>query len=287
MAGYRINLYWMDGIAKSPNLATLCSILNKKQKTFDFVFHPNRLLKFPKGTPYGKKHSYEHKQYYDLLKGEAGGYKIGITQIPLEDNCFNHQDVSDKNNLMGLVTLKDMKTFNVSGRNEYQYLSYLIVCVTVCMVMREDLELGHEKNNFCLFDPCLGKESLKDSIQSPFICGDCIDKINSKSDINGDFLRDTLSLLKYVEKDNKSDIIFKTLTMPFMSIPYVFILDNVVSLIIRLVRNSTSTIDVYGESNGSTQVEYLSGFEGWLIGLAVLFVLLIVCIRFYKYHKGK
>jgi hypothetical protein len=260
----KIALFCVNDFALKTELDKLCKKMNKKQKHRSFEFFVSNVpLVFPDGTKMEDKHNYSHAQHFSLLKQKQGKYKIGITQNAITENCFNAQDISNTNNLVGIVTTDDMEKFNVKGRSKRQYLAYLVLCVTICLLAGEDLEEGHEikPDGLCLFDPCRGRDKLTRCLKEPHICRECLAHLDNNGLLSNEQIEDAKSILKFVKHKSFKEAFMSTVSMRYMGLLFGFLINNG----ILLTANQMGVNIV------------LNGLEWWIMGVGTgLFALLTI-----------
>jgi hypothetical protein len=260
----KIALFCVNNFTLKTELDKLCKEMNKKQRHRSFEFFVSDIpLVFPDGTKMEDKHNYSHAQHFSLLKQKEGKYKIGITQDAITANCFNAQDISNPNNLVGIVTTDDIEKFNVKGRSECQYLAYLVLCVTICLLANEDLESSHEnkQDKYCLFDPCRGRDKLTSCLKVPHICKECLAHLDNNELLSKEQIEDAEAILEFVKQKSLNEALSSTVNMRYMGLLLGVLINNGILLTANQVGANIT----------------LNGLEWWIMGAGTgLFTLLTI-----------
>ncbi len=165
-------------------LARLTDRLNRLQKIFHYEpFSPG--IDLPR--KYDLKHIYSDKVYYSAIEKALYrtdyNYCIGITNERLQESSFNRHD---HNRGTGVITIADAEGFTPWDKTINQYLAYLILCESYCLVGKKHYE--HSPRRFCLFDECHDLKDLVKCLQRPHICNKCKKRLMQRfeqSDIEG------------------------------------------------------------------------------------------------------
>jgi hypothetical protein len=152
-------------IPRSTSLEKIARKLNALQNTFHFSF----LVKITALGEFDLLHGYKDGRFLgfvkDHLRGTEYRYGIGITHMPLlEHDAFNRHD---QEHGRGVITFYNYKKYIPPSRDLEQYLAYLTLCETFCLVGKTHFE--HKLKEACLFDMCLEKEDLRDCLTRPEI----------------------------------------------------------------------------------------------------------------------
>jgi len=236
----------MGEIISHNELNDLCAKLNKVQEfgSFEFIAQKNHL---PLPIHKDDLHGFTNQQLFDVLKKQENfPYKIGITHLPLEGDCFNVQDI---NNGIAIITLNDIEKYNPNEKNKIQYLSYLTICAALCLVCEVDFEDQH-KENYCLFDFCIEKSTLTKCLEKSYICDECLDKIATILQ-KGNYKTDIELILKYV----RHQMINKTIFLSYCSKE---------TDLADAVDNAFSNIDGLQVTRYTRDVEYRDSFKEFM-----------------------
>ena len=263
----RIVLFCVEDVVEKQELEKLVSYLNNKQRhgSMEFVVHDNRVSM--RGTM-DADHSYSHAQYFAKMKEEDGTYKIGITHAPLEGACFNAQDITNPTNLVGIITTEDTERYKLESQSRYQYLAFLVLCVSLCLVAKRDFEAGHQRNR-CLFDYCYDRNDLTESLKDPHFCLVCLDLIDNQNALEEAIKEDAEAILKFIAQKSKWRNMLSTLSMRYMSLLYGLILKDFVMWVLHQFDNKIA----------------LNGFEWWVIGMSGGIVAFFVFVRLFISKK--
>jgi hypothetical protein len=153
-------------------------------------------------------------------------YAICVVSEELEDSSFNKHNKDDwtedgtkdeatKDMGLGVITIQDYKMYSPAATKLEQYLAFLILCESFCIVSRHHIE--HSERKFCLFDLCHDKKDLITSIMRAFIHDQCIEDLLSFG-FNEEDIAEANKILAYVRKPNTSAILLKWLNDPRISI---------------------------------------------------------------------
>lgn len=249
-------LRWTEGLSDK-ELTQLCSILNKNQKHESFRFVPyDNSLRFPPTR--GVDHIYTYDQLYKVIKETKTfiKHRVGIISMPLVGACFNKQSVSEH---VGVVTLHDVEEYKIKELSTRKYLSYLVLCVAMCLVTDLDLEEDHVPNK-CLFDFCGEKKTFRECLSKPLICPSCLEKLSEKLDNNE--IADMKSIFKYATRKNFFAVLWATIKSATFF--YGMLTSSLFTLSYKLINSAGSTPEV------------------WVFGGAILILLIIAAFRKFK-----
>jgi hypothetical protein len=164
---FRVQLVYLgedveiDGL----RLAKLAEKLNKCQSLFEF----GRGDPVVDLGPYDKTHTYSYDKFYTWASHRKQGTNyhaaIGITHQALEDQSFNNHSIQER---VGVVTLHDYEKYKPPSMRIDQYVTYLILCESLCHLVQEDLE--HQATHYCLFDWCTEKDTMRKCLANPHVC---------------------------------------------------------------------------------------------------------------------
>jgi hypothetical protein len=114
-------------------------------------------------------HGYSDRHLFDYVKERIHGTDcvcgIGLTHVSLEPQAFNRHDRITWRH--GVVSYYDYRKYTPIDRDLEQYLVYLILCESFCLVGKMHFE--HDEQDYCLFDMCIHKEDLKHCLHNPKI----------------------------------------------------------------------------------------------------------------------
>ncbi len=114
-------------------------------------------------------HGYSDNHFWGFVREHIHGteyaYGIGLTHLPLvEKDAFNRHDIV---NGVGMITFHDYRKYTPINRDLEQYLVYLILCESFCLVGETQFE--HNETECCLFDMCGNKDDLRPCLSNPQI----------------------------------------------------------------------------------------------------------------------
>jgi hypothetical protein len=191
---------------------------------------------------YDKLHIYSNRLYFNTMaqRIEASEleYAICIVAEELEDSSFNKHNKEDwigqrqnrdfagmpeddqskkygKELGLGVITVEDYKSYTPKGVKLDQYLAYLILCESFCIVSHQHLE--HSVRKYCLFDMCHDKKDLITSLRQAYIHDECNEKL-IEIGFNEKDINEAYKILAYVRKQNMGYIYLKLLNDPRISV---------------------------------------------------------------------
>lgn len=163
-------------------IGALVRRLNSLQTLFHYqVIDPPLIL-----GEYDERHLYNDQTYYDAIAKRIANspikWGIAIVSEELQEGSFNrHNEVTG----CGVITVKHYKEYIPNGHSLDQYLAFLILCESFCIVCGQHLE--HHMRCYCLFDMCDDKHDLIECIRKSFIHEDCEQKIFAAGFTHEDF----------------------------------------------------------------------------------------------------
>lgn len=208
-------------------LAKVAARLNLRQKLFHYqIFGPTISLgEYPDQFDHG----YLSQQYYDELKRRisASSYlrAIAITPEELEQGSFNRHDHAAG---VGVITINGYKNYVPPGCTMTQYLSYLILCESLCLVAGQHFE--HRETWFCLFDMCHRKSDLTDCLRRPYIHKECCTRLKAVGFTDPD-IAEANKLLAFVGEPNWWHILGETFRHPATGL----VLGAAIALWVRII----------------------------------------------------
>lgn len=177
-------------------LASIIKKLNSLQTLFqyDIIAPPMDL------DEYDLLHLYSDKVYYETMEHRIAKsplkWVITIVSEDLEKGSFNRHSETQG---FGIITVKHYKEYLPTAHNLEQYLSFLILCESFCIVSGQHIE--HTKRKYCLFDMCEEKSDLIESIRRSYIHDECERKILAAGFKKEDLL-EAEKILSFVRKPN-------------------------------------------------------------------------------------
>jgi len=155
------------------DLGRICEALNRAQGAFEYILLPEPVTY--RDLTMLLPHQYGDEQHWALLvnafQARRVVYNFGILIVTRElaDSSFNrHNEASG----LGIITLYQHQTYLPPLVDSEQYLMYLILCETYCIVGQRHFE--HAEVRYCLFDMCNNKLDFIDCISAPLICKRCL-----------------------------------------------------------------------------------------------------------------
>ena len=141
--------------------------LNGVGDAFQYTYVKEKIA-FP--NKYTKPHCYSNEQYFAALQKANNvfdieiDYWIGFTHDKLEEDKFN---THDHNAGYGMITTNDIEKYKPIGMASEQYLSFLCLCESFCLVGKNHYE--HKEVTYDLFDECGEKADLTECLNEPYI----------------------------------------------------------------------------------------------------------------------
>jgi hypothetical protein len=202
--------------------------LNSLQTLFQYkIVNPPMSL-----DEYDLRHLYSDKIYFETMahRIEKSPLKWAITIVSeeLEDGSFNRHNQEAG---FGVISVKHYKEYLPSGRNLDQYLAFLILCESFCLVSGQHLE--HHLRKFCLFDICDDKNDLIECIRISFIHEACKTKIIDAGFKESDIL-EAEKILAFVRKPDTFYKINKFISSPLISLQIGIFLGLLPSLLLTV-----------------------------------------------------
>ena len=200
---------------------------------------------------YDDLHCYSYNHLFQLVSshilGTVYSIGIGVTHERLQKDAFNYHSIP---NSVGVVTIADYEEFSPPGQTREQFISFLILCESLCLACGIDLE--HEEVRYCLFDWCSVKSQIKKCMEHPKIDNVCLKRLRS-AELNEKDIKSAQAILNYVADVNSFQLIKEIVDDPIIGILFG-------GLLISLLGNL---------------INRLSGNIPFLITLAILFGLLV------------
>lgn len=118
---------------------------------------------------------FSQEKTYDSLIGVVRNseikWVIGITDVDLGRSplFFNGRD--ERTGAYGkraaIISRRDWNTYAPPTRGEEQFLAYLVLCESICLIANYS---EHQTVRYCLFDKCSERADLKPALAHPFVC---------------------------------------------------------------------------------------------------------------------
>lgn len=210
---YRIAIIDLGGLS-GINYRKLARKVNSLQTTFRYV------VVSPAVTDLGIKdelHVYTYNRLFSLIKSHLEGteckFGVGIIHERLEKDAFNHHSVDER---VGVITVRDYEEYIPFGRSKEQYVTYLLICETLCLIGGVDFE--HQENRNCLFDWCIEKPHFRQCMEFAIIDKFCTARLTREGCFTQNEITDAHKILDYTARANINEIAKEALSNPFTNL---------------------------------------------------------------------
>jgi hypothetical protein len=148
----------------SARISLMVAELNSSKDCFQYVMLHDTI---ESDQEYDGVHCYTNDFYFNHLNVKRSQsqksnirFMIGVTHDGLDGDRFNvHDQVSG----FGMVTMHDNEKYKPAGMSLEQYLAYLILCESFCLVGAKHYE--HHKRLFDVFDECKDKQDFRKCLE--------------------------------------------------------------------------------------------------------------------------
>jgi len=214
------------------DLNAIAQRLNRLQKLFSYeVIGPTIRL-----GEYTSTHGYLDETYHRTMEARIQNsrfkWAIAITPEELEEGSFNRHS---GNKGLGIITTESYQNYIPPGSTLHQYLAYLILCESFCIVGGVDLE--HQEKRYCLFDRCHKKMDLIECLRQPHIHEDCREKLLTLGYDVAD-LEQAENILKFVKAPNRWHRLGQFIQEPFQGL----ILGLAIGILTNLITKLDTTL---------------------------------------------
>jgi len=193
---YRVGLVDLGG-ESGLNFLKFTRKLNSLQNTFHYG-------KVSTVTELGIKdvlHGYSYENLFNMVQSHIEGtdfkFGVGIIHERLEQDAFNHHSIDQR---VGIISLRDFEEYIPFGRSKEQYLAYLLLCESFCIV--GGVEFEHPEERDCLFDFCRDKLHFRQCMESAKIDKYCQAKLLREGGFKPIEIEKSKKILDYAARIN-------------------------------------------------------------------------------------